>query len=103
MGDRHITYEWGYRGGTWKHGGTFEGFIPELLEGYRKTNNPMRRRQLEKHMRFVKCTSCHGSRLNRQAAAVTLTTSSEAYLNSSAANSKTVGPKKKEEQPQATQ
>ncbi len=82
LGDRHITYEWGYRGGTWKHGGTFDGFIPELLEGYRKTNNPMRRRQLEKHMRFVKCSKCHGSRLNRQAAAVTLTTTSEAYLNS---------------------
>ncbi|MFT4559115.1 MAG: excinuclease ABC subunit A, partial [Planctomycetaceae bacterium] len=95
MGDRHITYEWGYRGGTWKHGGTFDGFIPELLDGYRKTNNPMRRRQLEKHMRFVKCTRCGGSRLNRQAAAVTLTTASEAYLNGSAANSRTAGSKKK--------
>ena len=95
LGDRHITYEWGYRGGTWKHGGTFEGFIPELLEGYRKTNNPMRRRQLEKHMRFVKCTRCKGSRLNRQAAAVTLTTTSPADLNSSAAYSKSVGAKKK--------
>lgn len=81
MGDRHITYEWGYRGGSWKHGGTFEGFIPELLEGYRKTNNPMRRRQLEKHMRFVKCTRCQGSRLNQQAAAVTLTTNSQTYLS----------------------
>jgi excinuclease ABC subunit A len=80
LDDRHITYEYGYRGGTWKHGGTFDGFIPELLEGYRKTNNPMRRRQLEKHMRFVKCTSCGGSRLNRQAAAVTLTSSSESFL-----------------------
>ena len=74
LGERHITYEWGY------HGGTFSGFIPELLEGYRKTNNPMRRRQLEKHMRFVKCSSCHGSRLNRQAEAVTLTTTSKAFL-----------------------
>lgn len=95
LGDRHITYEWGYRGGTWKHGGTFEGFIPELLEGYRKTNNPMRRRQLEKHMRFVKCTSCHGSRLNRQAAAVTLTTTSPDYLNGAGAFSKTTAAKKK--------
>ena len=39
LGGRHITYEWRYRGGIWKHGGTFDGFIPELLEGYRKTNN----------------------------------------------------------------
>jgi len=94
LGDRHITYEWGYRGGTWKHGGTFEGFIPELLEGYRKTNNPMRRRQLEKHMRFVKCTSCEGSRLNREAAAVTLTTNSPEYLNGVGAFGKTTGSKK---------
>jgi len=95
MGDRHITYEWGYRGGTWKHGGTYDGFIPELLEGYRKTNNPMRRRQLEKHMRFVKCTRCGGSRLNRQAAAVTLTTTSETYLKGSTTNSNSVVPKKR--------
>ena len=94
LGDRHITYEWGYRGGTWKHGGTFEGFISELLEGYRKTNNPMRRRQLEKHMRFVKCTSCGGSRLNREAAAVTLTTNSSEYLNGVGAFGKTTGAKK---------
>jgi excinuclease ABC subunit A len=95
LGDRHITYEWGYRGGTWKHGGTYDGFIPELLEGYRKTNNPMRRRQLEKHMRFVKCTHCGGSRLNRQAAAVTLTTTSEAYLNGPVPNNGSLPPKRK--------
>lgn len=86
LGERHITFEWGYRGGTWKHGGTFEGFIPELLEGYRKTSNPMRRRQLEKHMRFVRCTTCGGSRLNQQAAAVRLTTTSHTYLNRSKAS-----------------
>ena len=77
LGERHITYEWRYRGGIWKHGGTFDGFIPELLEGYRKTNNPMRRRQLEKHMRFVTCSSCHGDRLNRQSRAVVLKGSRE--------------------------
>ena len=98
LGDRHITYEWGYRGGTWKHGGTFDGFIPELLDGYRKTNNPMRRRQLEKHMRFVKCTGCNGSRLNRQAAAVTLTSTSTDYLNGAGAFSKKIVAKKKGKQ-----
>jgi len=72
-GERHITFEWRNRGGTWKHGGTYEGLVPELLEGYRKTNNPMRRKQLEKYMRFMACTSCGGRRLNRQACAVTLT------------------------------
>ena len=34
----------------------------------------MRRRQLEKYMQIVPCTSCHGSRLNSQARAVRLTT-----------------------------
>jgi len=79
MGDRHITFSWGHRGGTWKHGGTWDGFVADLLDGYRKTNNPMRRRQLEKHMSFAKCSSCGGRRLNRQAQAVVLT--GEGVLN----------------------
>jgi excinuclease ABC subunit A len=73
MGDRHITFSWGHRGGTWKHGGTWDGFVADLLDGYRKTNNPMRRRQLEKYMSFAKCSACSGKRLNRQAQAVILT------------------------------
>ena len=72
MGDRHITFSWGHRGGTWKHGGTWDGFVADLLDGYRKTNNPMRRRQLEKYMSFAKCSACNGKRLNRQAQAVVL-------------------------------
>ena len=72
MGDRHITFSWGHRGGTWKHGGTWDGFVADLLDGYRKTNNPMRRRQLEKYMSFAKCSACSGKRLNRQAQAVVL-------------------------------
>jgi excinuclease ABC subunit A len=82
LGDRHITFSYGHRGGTWKHGGTFDGFVPELLDGYRKTNNPMRRKQLEKYMRFVSCSTCDGNRLNRQATAVTLTSNSDFYLKS---------------------
>jgi excinuclease ABC subunit A len=72
MSDRHITFSWGHRGGTWKHGGTWDGFVADLLDGYRKTNNPMRRRQLEKYMSFATCSSCGGRRLNRQAQAVVL-------------------------------
>lgn len=73
-GDRHVTYSWRYRGGIWKHGGTYRGVVPRLLENYHKTNNPMRRRQLEKAMRFADCSACHGGRLNEQARAVTLMT-----------------------------
>jgi excinuclease ABC subunit A len=80
LGDRHITFSWGYHGGTWKHGGTYDGFIPELLDSYRKARNPMRRKQLEKYMKFVKCSSCHGDRLNSQAMAVSVTSTSESYL-----------------------
>ncbi|MEW4488194.1 excinuclease ABC subunit UvrA [Thalassoglobus sp. JC818] len=67
MGARHITFSWRHSGGTWKHGGTWNGYIPELLEEYRKAKNPMRRRQLEKYMQVVNCRSCEGQRLNPQA------------------------------------
>jgi excinuclease ABC subunit A len=67
MGKRHITFSWRYSGGTWKHGGTWDGYIPELLDEYLKGKNPMRRRQLEKYMEVVECSTCHGERLNAQA------------------------------------
>ncbi|MCL4112621.1 UNVERIFIED_CONTAM: hypothetical protein GTU68_044007 [Idotea baltica] len=71
-GDDHITFSWGYRGGTWKHGGEWDGFVPELLEDYRKSKNPMRRKQLEKYMEVLPCPSCKGGRLNTQAGGVRL-------------------------------
>ena len=31
-GDRHIVYEWKQRGGSvWKHGGKWEGIVPQLM------------------------------------------------------------------------
>jgi excinuclease ABC subunit A len=75
-GDRHITFAWRSPGGVWKHGGTFEGIVGELLESYRKAKNIMRRRQLEKYMEFVPCTECRGTRLNSQARNVRITSSS---------------------------
>jgi excinuclease ABC subunit A len=80
-GDRHITYSWRYSGGVWKHGGTFAGIVPDLLENYRKSRNPMRRRQLEKHMRFVDCAGCGGGRLNPQANNVRITSNSKRYTS----------------------
>ncbi len=67
LGSRNITFA--YRSGhaVWKRGGTYAGFIPELLDEYRKTRNPMRRVQLEKYMHETGCASCAGSRLNKQA------------------------------------
>jgi len=70
-GNRHITYEWKQRGGgVWKHGGTWEGIIPQLLSSFKKTAAGPRRLQLEKYMRVVRCPACEGQRLNAQARAV---------------------------------
>ena len=43
LGERNITFGYRHRGGMWKHGGKWAGYIPELLDEYRKTKNPMRR------------------------------------------------------------
>lgn len=72
-GDRHITFSWRHSGGVWKHGGTWKGYLSELLDEYLKGKNPMRRRQLEKYMDIVTCTSCRGARLNPQARNVRIT------------------------------
>jgi len=67
LGNRNITFSYRHSGGIWKRGGTYAGFIPELLDEYRKTRNPMRRAQLEKYMHETGCSTCGGGRLNRQA------------------------------------
>jgi excinuclease ABC subunit A len=69
-GDRHITYSWKQRTGVWKHGGNWEGIIPQLLTSFKKTSAGPRRMQLEKYMRVVRCPTCQGQRLNPQARAV---------------------------------
>jgi excinuclease ABC subunit A len=70
-GDKHVTYEWKQRGGgVWKHGGKWEGIIPQLLSSFKKTAAGPRRLQLEKYMRVVRCPTCQGQRLNAQARAV---------------------------------
>jgi len=70
-GDAHIVWEWKQRrGGVWKHGGKWEGIVPQLLAQFKKTAAGPRRAQLEKYMRVVRCPSCNGERLNPQARAV---------------------------------
>src|SRR5207249_3783689 len=70
-GDRHITYAWKQRGGgVWKHGGAWEGILPQLLASFKKTAAGPRRMQLEKYMRVLRCPTCKGQRLNPQARAV---------------------------------
>ena len=67
LGQKNITFAFRHGGGVWKKGGTYAGFIPELLDEYRKSRNPMRRMQLEKYMCEAGCSTCGGSRLNKQA------------------------------------
>src|SRR5262249_40908598 len=70
-GDRHITWEWKHRGGeVWKHGGRWEGIVPQLMSSFKKTAAGPRRLQLEKYMRVLRCPACDGQRLNPQARAV---------------------------------
>src|SRR5262249_52155548 len=60
-GDKHITFEWKQRNGSvWKHGGKWEGVIPQLLATFKKTTGGPRRMQLERYMRVVRCPSCQG-------------------------------------------
>jgi excinuclease ABC subunit A len=71
-GETHITFEWRGRHGLWRHGGTYEGIIPELHARHRKTRSAVARRFYEQFMRQTTCPRCHGARLNAQALAVTL-------------------------------
>jgi excinuclease ABC subunit A len=70
-GNRNIIFEWKQRGGgVWRHGGAWEGIVPQLLSSFKKTAAGPRRMQLENYMRAIQCPACHGQRLNPQARAV---------------------------------
>ncbi|MGL4462413.1 MAG: excinuclease ABC subunit UvrA [Planctomycetia bacterium] len=71
-GDTHVTFTWRSRGKTHRHGGLWEGVIPQLTAKYKKTASPMHRAMYERFMRTAPCPSCAGRRLNPQARAVRL-------------------------------
>jgi excinuclease ABC subunit A len=70
LGDTHVTYEWRWSGGVWRHGGKFPGVIAELREKHRKAQSNFVRAYYEKYMRKGTCPDCRGGRLNGQARAV---------------------------------
>jgi excinuclease ABC subunit A len=72
LGDTHITYEWRWSHGVWRHGGTFRGIIADLREKHRKARSSFWRAYYEKYMRKSRCAACAGARLNPQALAVRL-------------------------------
>ena len=71
-GDKHLTFEWRWSGGVWRHGSTFEGVIKELRDKHRKARSSFVRAYYEKYMRRTECPDCRGARLNPQALAVKL-------------------------------
>jgi excinuclease ABC subunit A len=70
LGDEHVTFEWRWSGGVYRHGGTFPGVISELREKHRKAKSNFVRAYYEKYMRKRPCPDCQGARLNAQALAV---------------------------------
>ncbi|MCH7527255.1 MAG: excinuclease ABC subunit UvrA [Planctomycetes bacterium] len=71
-GEKHLTFEWRWSGGVWRHGGTFAGVVSELRDKYRKARSPMVRAYYEKYMRVSRCPDCGSQRLNAQARSVRL-------------------------------
>ncbi len=78
-GQEHVTFTWRSGPSGYKWGGKYEGIIPKLLSQYRTTQSRLQRRQLEKYMCILDCAGCHGARLNPQARAVTLTSTSPRF------------------------
>ncbi len=70
LGDTHVTFEWRWSRGVWRHGGTFPGVISELRDKHRKAKSNFVRAYYEKYMRKASCPDCRGGRLNAQAQAV---------------------------------
>ncbi|MEP1644195.1 excinuclease ABC subunit UvrA [Rhodopirellula bahusiensis] len=80
--DDSMQFTW--RGGrkAKKYVGSFEGFIPELLDRYRTSRNKMQLRQFEKYMNTMDCPDCLGKRLNDQACAVRISTGAKDFSDS---------------------
>ncbi len=70
LGDQHVTFEWRWRGGIWRHGDTFVGVLADLRDKHRKAKAAFVRSYYEKYMRKTRCPDCGGARLNQQAQAV---------------------------------
>jgi excinuclease ABC subunit A len=78
-GDEHITFTWRAGKNSQKYGGRFEGIVPELLDKYRNAKAKALVNKLESYMNVIGCPDCGGRRLNPQACAVRLTTTSPQF------------------------
>ncbi len=60
------------RGDEYTRAHAFEGIIPNMERRYRDTESQVVRENLARHLSTQNCTSCLGTRLNRDACAVTI-------------------------------
>ena len=72
LGDEHVTFEWRWSGGVWRHGDKFAGVLADLREKHKRAKSSFIRNYYEKYMRKAVCPACKGARLNPQALAVRL-------------------------------
>ncbi len=72
LGDQHVTFEWRWSGGVWRHGDKFAGVLSDLREKHKRAKSGFVRDYYEKFMRKAVCPECRGARLNVQALAVRL-------------------------------
>ena len=72
LGDQHVTFEWNWSGGVWRHGDKFAGVLADLREKHKRAKSEFVRNYYEKYMRKAVCPACKGARLNSQALAVRL-------------------------------
>jgi len=72
LGDEHVTFEWRWSGGVWRHGDKFAGVLADLREKHKRAKSAFIRNYYEKYMRRAVCPACKGARLNPQALAVRL-------------------------------
>ncbi len=79
--DESMEFTWKGGGKARKYAGSFEGFIPELLERYRTSRNKMQIAQFEKFMNNIHCVDCDGARLNRQGNAVTIRSNAKSFAD----------------------
>ena len=70
-GDRRFRVRWkGKSGGGGEFDTTWEGLIPRLMRRFKDTKSESMKRWYGKFMAHTACTSCHGTRLRAESAAV---------------------------------
>ena len=76
--DMEIPYSWEGVSGRYRWADRFKGVIPMMLKQYNESGSKAQRQAMEKYMAVARCAYCGGRRLNDQACAYRLDTSSRA-------------------------